>query len=96
MITLPLTDAMKAISARVIWLESPERDLADRMRFLAYAMRYATHDDMTAIRAHVSDDEFRRAINSAPPGIVDPRSWDYWNLMLDRSPPPPMPVRTIL
>ena len=57
-------------------------------------MRYAAHEDMKAIRAHVSDDEFRRAIDAAPPGIVDPRSWAYWNLLLGRYPAPPMPVRT--
>ena len=95
MISLPLTEAMKQIAARIIWFEPAERALADPARFLAYAMRYATHEDMKAIRAHVSDEEFRRAIDAAPPGIVDPRSWAYWNLMLGRYPAPPMPVRVI-
>ncbi|MEQ1619354.1 MAG: hypothetical protein ABL883_13540 [Terricaulis sp.] len=90
---LPLTDAMKAVARRVIWFEQPEKALSDPARFIAYAMRYATHEDMKAIRTHLSDEEFRGAIDCAPPGIVDPRSWAYWNLMLGRSPPPPMPVR---
>src|SRR3982074_555836 len=28
-----------------------------------------------------------------PPGIIDPRSWDYWNSKMGRYPPPPLPVR---
>lgn len=95
MIALPLTEALKAIAARIVWFEPPEKALADPARFLAYAMRYATHEDMKSIRAHVSDEEFRTAIDMAPPGIVDPRSWAYWNLLLGRSPPPPMPVRVL-
>jgi hypothetical protein len=30
---------------------------------------------------------------SHPPGIIDPRSWAYWNLKLGRDPTPPMPAR---
>jgi quinol monooxygenase YgiN len=86
---------MRAIAARVVWFEPAEKALADPVRFLAYAMRYATHEDMKAIRAHVSDEDFRRAIDAAPPGIVDPRSWAYWNLLLGRYPAPPMPVRAL-
>ncbi len=95
MISLPLTGTMRAIAARVVWFEPAEKALADPVRFLAYAMRYATHEDMKAIRAHVSDEDFRRAIDAAPPGIVDPRSWAYWNLLLGRYPAPPMPVRAL-
>jgi hypothetical protein len=93
MFSLPLTAALKQVAQRVIWFEPPEKALSDAPRFMAYAMRYATHEDMKLIRAHVSDDAFRAAIDSAPPGIVDPRSWAYWNLVLGRSPAPPMPVR---
>ncbi len=95
MISLPLTEAMRTIAGRVIWFEPAEKALADPVRFMAYAMRYATHEDMKAIRAYVSDDQFRSAIDAAPPGIVDPRSWAYWNLRLGRNPAPPMPVRNL-
>ncbi|MEQ1708469.1 MAG: hypothetical protein ABL864_09085 [Terricaulis sp.] len=95
MITPPLTEAIREIAQRVIWFEPAEKALADPVRFMAYAMRYATHEDMKTIRAHVSDDDFRAAIDSAPPGIVDPRSWAYWNLLLGRYPAPPMPARAL-
>ena len=65
--SFPPTDAMRAIAQRVVWFEPAEKTLADPARFMAYAMRYATHEDMKAIRAYLSDDEFRAAIDAAPP-----------------------------
>ncbi|MBF0394813.1 MAG: hypothetical protein HQL38_19225 [Alphaproteobacteria bacterium] len=93
MTPLPATVAMRAVARRVIWFEEPEVALSDPIRFMAYAMAYATHEDMKEIRRHVDDDAFREAIDNAPPGIVDPRSWAYWNLKMGRFPPPPPPTR---
>ena len=95
MLALPQDDSLLAIARRVIWFEPPATALADPVRFLAYACRYATHEDMAVIRSHVRDEELRHALDNAPPGIIDARSWAYWNLMLDRYPPPPMPVRRL-
>jgi hypothetical protein len=52
-------------------------------------MAYAAHEDMTVLRRYVSDDNFREALDKAPPGIIDPRSWLYWNSKMGRYPPPP-------
>jgi hypothetical protein len=76
-----------------IWFEPPERALADPVRFMAYAMTYARHEDMRVIREYVSDADFREALDRAPPGIIDPRSWAYWNSKMGRYPPPPLPKR---
>jgi hypothetical protein len=62
---------------------------------MAYAMASATHEDMQALRRHVSDEDFREALDKAPPGIIDPRSWAYWNSKMGRFPPPRMPVRKL-
>jgi hypothetical protein len=48
---------------------------------------------MEAIRKHVTDSEFCEALDRAPPGIIDPRSWAYWNLKIGRYPAPPLPER---
>ena len=40
-----------------------------------YAMTYALPEDMRLIRQYVTDDDFREALDHAPPGIIDPRSW---------------------
>src|SRR5271170_3715548 len=58
------------------------------IRFIAYAMAYATHEDMTVLRRYVSDDNFREALDKAPPSIIDPRSWACWNSKMGRYPPP--------
>jgi hypothetical protein len=34
-----------------------------------------------------------RALDRAPPGIIDPRSWAYWNSKMGRYPAPPLPKR---
>lgn len=90
---IPVTPETLDVARRVIWFERPEQTLEDPIRFLAYAMTYALHEDMQVIRRHVSDDDFREALDRAPAGIVDPRSWAYWNSKMGRYPPPPLPVR---
>jgi hypothetical protein len=92
---IPLTPETEAVARRVIWFEEPEKALSDPVRFLAYAMTYATHEDLRIIRCYVTDDEFREALNQAPAGIIDPRSWAYWNARFGRYPAPPLPERFI-
>lgn len=90
---LPLTPEIAAIARRVVWFEEPAQALTDTARFVAYAMTYGVHEDMEAIRRWLSDDELREALDNAPAGVFDPRSWAYWNLKLGRYPAPPMPER---
>jgi hypothetical protein len=92
---IPLTGDTEAVARRVVWFETPEQALADPVRFMAYAMAYATHEDMKTIRRFVDDQDFLEALDNAPPGIVDPRSWAYWNLMMGRYPAPPLPRRRL-
>jgi hypothetical protein len=93
--SLPLTEDNIALAKRIIWFEAPRQALADPVRFLAYAFKYADIDDIGAIRTTYSRDDLINALINAPPGIIDARSWAYWNLILrDLSPPPPMPTRT--
>jgi len=91
--TIPLTPQIRTIASKIIWFEPAEQALADPVRFMAYAMTYAPPQDMRVIRQYVSDDDFREALDHAPPGIIDPRSWAYWNSKMGRYPAPPMPVR---
>ena len=93
--SLPLTPEIEAIARRVIWFEEPAQAIADPIRFLAYAMTYGDDADMQIIRQHLSEEDFREAIEKAPAGVFDPRSWAYWNLKLGRYPTPPMPERTL-
>ena len=95
MISLPLNSTFKDVATRVIWFEPPEQSLRDSVRFIAYAMAYATFEDMQQIREHVGDDDLRAVLLEAPAGIIDPRSWAYWHAILGQYPAPPMPVRKL-
>jgi hypothetical protein len=92
---IPVTPETVAVARRIIWFEAPEKALADPVRFMAYAMTYALPEDMRFIRKYVSDDDFRDALDRAPAGIIDPRSWAYWNSKMGRYPPPQQPVRRL-
>lgn len=92
--SIPRTPEIDALAQRMIWFESPDKALADPIRFMAYVMAHATPEDLTVVRRYLSEDDFREALDKAPPGIIDPRSWAYWNSRFGRYPPPPMPRRT--
>ncbi len=92
---LPPRPEIEAIARRVVWFEAPSQAIGSPARFVAYAMTYGDDADMRVLRKHLSDDELREAIEKAPAGIFDPRSWAYWNLKLGRYPTPPMPERVI-
>lgn len=90
---IPLNNETKALALRLVWFEQPAAALAEPVRFLAYAFARATHEDMQLLRRWLGDEDFREALDSAPPGIIDPRSWSYWNARLGRYPAPPLPKR---
>jgi hypothetical protein len=90
---IPVTPITLELARRVIWFESPEQALSDPIRFMAYAMTYARHEDMRELRRYLSDDDIREALDRAPAGIIDRRSWAYWNVRMGRYPAPQLPVR---
>ncbi len=92
---IPVTAETLALARRIIWFEEPEEALEDPVRFMAYAFARATHEDMQVLRSYLSDEDLRDALDHAPPGIVDPRSWAYWNSKHGRYPAPPMPQRRL-
>ena len=86
MTPIPLTPKTAALAARLIWFEPAARALADPARFAAYAFARAMHADMKILRAYLDDDDLREALDRAPAGIIDARSWAYWNARLGRAP----------
>jgi hypothetical protein len=92
---LPHNADLLKLAPRVLWFEPPERALADPVRFLTYVMTYGTLEELAVIRRYVPMEGFREALEHAPPGIMDERSWAYWNVMTGRYPVPPMPRRVI-
>jgi hypothetical protein len=90
---VPITPELLKVARRVVWFEEPARALADPLQFLAYVMVFGTVEDLAALRGIVGKDDYREVLEHAPPGIFDARSWAYWNLVCDRRPAPPLPVR---
>jgi hypothetical protein len=93
--TLPQTPELEAVARRTVWFEPPAEALADPYHFMAYALTYGTYEDVTTVRKYVSDSELVEALDHAPPGVFDPRSWAYWNLKVGRYPAPPLPARKL-
>jgi len=90
---LPETPELLAVAERVVWFKPPAEALADPAHFLAHVMTYGTAEDLRALKGVVGLNEFGEALDHAPPGVFDPRSWAYWNLKCGRTPAPPLPVR---
>lgn len=86
---------LKAVARRVVWFKAPEEALVDKTHFLAHVMTYGTVEDVLTARKHFSAEEFRAALENAPAGVFDPRSWAYWNTVLGRLPVPPLPKRRL-
>lgn len=92
---IPLTPETEALARRLVWFEEPADALADPIRFVAYALEFATYEDMKTLSRYVTEDDIRETLAAAPPGIIRPRSWAYWHARLGRYPAPPLPVRRL-
>lgn len=90
---LPATVELLAVAERVVWFKGPSDALADPVHFLAHVMTYGTVEDLRALQGVIEQNEFGEALDHAPPGVFDPRSWAYWNLKYGRTPAPSLPVR---
>jgi hypothetical protein len=89
------TPALLAVAERVIWFKPPSEALTDPVHFLAHVMTYGTVEDLRALDGVIGPSDFREALDHAPPGVFDARSWAYWNLKYGRAPAPPLPVRDL-
>jgi hypothetical protein len=89
----PLSEDLLEVARHVVWFEPPEKALADPVRFLAYLMTYGTLEEVGVVRRYIDESAFAEVLDKAPPGIFDPQSWAYWNIMAGRYPVPTMPRR---
>lgn len=93
MTPLPPTPELLRAAKRIVWFKPPEEVLQNPVELMAYAMKQATDEDMAVLLTHIGMAGLRQAIDAAPPGIIDRRSWSYWNAKIGRIPAPPMPQR---
>jgi hypothetical protein len=92
---LPCTPELENVAQRTVWFKSPAEALDQPYHLVAHVLTFGTHEDVTTLRRYISDDELLEALDHAPPGIFDPRSWAYWNLKMGRYPTPKIPKRFI-
>ena len=53
---IPVTPESEALARRLVWFETPGEALSDPVRFVAYALARATHEDMTILRRFLTED----------------------------------------
>ena len=90
---LPQTPDLLRVARRVVWFKPPKDALSQPIHFLAHVMTYGTAEDIAVLSGVVGRDDWCDVLDHAPPGVFDPRSWAYWNLVCGRRPPPPLPTR---
>lgn len=86
---------MLELARRYVWWQPPEQAARDVNRLLCQIMQLGTWEDVRLAKQVFGDDAFRAALRSAPPGVLDDRSWNFWHLNLFHAPPPPPPSRPL-
>lgn len=93
--TDPLRAELLRVAKRMVWFKPPEETLRDPVLFLNHVMTWGTVEDIRVARVHYDDDDFRKALRQAHPGVFDARSWAYWHVVLEMDPAPPLPERRL-
>ncbi len=86
---------MDELARRYVWWKPPAQTLERPAYLLCQLMQLGTYDDVRAAMTVVGEAAFREALDTAPPGVLDERSWNFWHLRLHGQPPPPMPTRQV-
>ena len=72
------------VAQRINWFDNPEKLLNNPRRFLCYFMQYCQFNDIPIVKKYFSKQQFRKALDTAPPGIIDVRSKAYWEIVLPK------------
>jgi hypothetical protein len=91
--SFPKTPELLQIAKRVVWFKEPEDTLDNPVHFLSYLMTYGFYEDVKIVKKYATMEDFSYTLEHAAPGVFDPRSWAYWNLMCHHFPAPPLPTR---
>jgi len=94
-VPVSITDPrIERIARRVKWWEPAQETLSEQDDFLCRVMTFGTWDDLEYVDGVYGQDAFRHALDHCRPGVMDPRSWNYWHVRLGTGAIPPMPQRT--
>src|SRR5712692_9147343 len=84
-----------AVARRIFWFGTPEEALEFPLRFLTYAMTYASDEDIEILRKYFTEDDFKATLDNPAPGIFDRSSWAKRNERYGRTPVRLLPGRRI-
>jgi hypothetical protein len=87
------TKDLAKVAKRLVWFKEPEKALADPYTFMAHVMTYGSLEDIIIVKRDLGNMCFQEALDHVPPGIMDPKSWVYWNLIVGKDPSADMPER---
>jgi len=90
---MSFTPELLDVASCVVWFKPPEETLGNKIHFLCYLMQYGLPEDILTTQKYYSTEDFKEALDNAYPGILDKRSWAYWNLIIFGTPDKPMPKR---
>lgn len=94
-ISIPITPETILLAKRAVWFQDYHQTLNDPLYLAAHVLTRGTHVDVKILEKYIGRSGMIKSLQQMPPGIIDPRSWSYWHLvLLNQSPPPPLPVRT--
>jgi hypothetical protein len=65
----PYPAELLQIARKVVWYHAPEQTLRDVKTFLAHLMVYGAPDDVAVAERYISQEEFRKALESAPAAV---------------------------
>ena len=86
------------LARRFIWWFAPEEALKYPQRVIARIMDMGTFEDIHELVGIVGEEALRQTLENAEAGQFRPRSWSYWQYLLNGLADdtlPPMPVRKV-
>jgi hypothetical protein len=71
------TQELLAVAERVVWFKPPQETYGGSGTVSRACDTYGTVEDLRVVNAVIGPSEFREALEKAPPGVFDERSWAY-------------------
>jgi len=89
---------LSELARRYTWWLSPEEAMEYPQRVIARIMDIGTFEDIHELLSIVGEDSLRHALQNAEAGQFRPRSWSYWQYLLNGladAALPPLPLRRV-
>ena len=88
-----MDEELKTIARALVWWKPPEE--VERLYLVRRIMDLGTPEMVRYAWRNVGEAVMREALAAAEPGNFSEISWNYWHVMFDVRPTPPLPVRHI-